>query len=260
MTLLGKFLVFVNLALSFMMLAWAAALYTNRIDWSNTAAKGDQPEGQLVARAKRVAEATASVNLANFRWREALQGNDGKDKRPARDGLLAWEKRRVEDRKWYEGVLKAAIALDDKGEKVVIKRVATKDGRPVPDAANANRPTLVDAERRKLLEEPRGQPLYCYDYYVKELDRLTTEIEKAEAEQQKWTKEEEALTDLAIGPKGLRQRIVDEQVKGKLVDEELKDVEDRETNSRVETELLLERRAQMERRIEELNKAKEDKD
>ena len=70
--------------------------------------------------------------------------------------------------------LKAADSgPDGKGEKVVIKRVAIKDGRPVPDPANSNRPTLVDAERRKTAEEPRGEPLYCYDWYVKELARLT---------------------------------------------------------------------------------------
>ncbi len=49
MTLLGKILVFINVAASFLMLAWAAALYTNRIDWSNNPAKGDQPAGLLKA-------------------------------------------------------------------------------------------------------------------------------------------------------------------------------------------------------------------
>jgi hypothetical protein len=254
MTLLGKILVFINVALSFLMLAWAAALYTNRIDWSNNPAKGDQPAGLLKAREDRVKDANASVNLANTRWREALRGNE-KDKRPGHEGLLAWEKRRADDRVWYEEVVKAAgSGPDGKGEKVGIKRVAIKDGRPIPDPANSNRPMLVDAERRKIAEEPRGEPLYCYDWYVKELARLTTEIQNAEVEQQKLAKEEETLTEQVIGPKGLRQQIVDEQIKLARVIEELKDVEDRQTNSRVDTELLLQRRAQLERRIEELKK------
>jgi len=145
---------------------------------------------------------------------------------------------------------------DGNGERVVIKGVATKDGRPIPDPANSNRPTLVDAERRKVAEEPRGEPLYCYNWYVKELNRLTTEIQNAEVEQQKLAKEEETLTELVIGPKGLRQRIVDEQIKLGRANEELKDVQDRQTSSRVDTELLLERRAQLKRRIEQLEKAR----
>jgi hypothetical protein len=256
MTLLGKLLVFLNVVLSFVMLAWAVALFTHRIDWSNNAAKGDQPAGLLIARAKRTDDANAAANLANARWREAVNGNDGKDNRPVRAGLLTWENRRDTDRVFYAAVLKAAVSgPDGKGEKVIIKRVAMKDGRPVPDPANPNLPALIDAERRKTAEDPKGEPLYCYDWYVKELTRLTGEIAKAETEQQKLAKEEEALTDQIIGPKGLRQRIVDEQVKFARATEEFKDVESRQTNSRVDTELLLQRRAQLERRVKELETA-----
>ena len=42
MTQLGKVLVFVTVVLSFLMLGWSAALFTNRIDWTGkTAAKGE---------------------------------------------------------------------------------------------------------------------------------------------------------------------------------------------------------------------------
>ena len=51
------------------------------------------------------------------------------------------------------------------------------------------------------------------------------------------------LTDQIIGPKGLRQQIIDEQEKIARIDEELKNVVSRQTNSRVETELLLSRRS-----------------
>jgi hypothetical protein len=259
MTLLAKILVFVALALSFMMLAWAAGLYTNRIDWSNRKATTDQPAGQLAERETRVKDGTAAVNLANARWHEALYGNDGKDKRPVTIGLLAWEQRRQTDRDFYTAVLKAADSgPDGKGGKEVIKRVATKDGRPLTDAGGL--PQLVDAERRKTGEEAKGEPLYCYDWYVKDLDRLTAEIVKAGAEQQKLAKQEEALTDQIIGPKGVRQRIVDEQVKLARAEEEFKDVESRQTNSRVDTERLLLRRDQLERRIKELQKAPKGQD
>jgi hypothetical protein len=261
MTLLGKILVFVNVALSFLMLSWAAALFTNRVDWTKTEAKADQPAGQLVERAKRVEQGSVAVNLAAAHWREAMRGNDGKDKRPVRVGLLDWEKRRAEAKVWYVAVLKAAEdGPDGKGEKVPIKRVVTKDGLAVVDPQNPALPLLADAERRKTAEDRDSSPLYCYKWYEEELKRLTTEIEKADAEQQKLAKDEAALTDQIIGPKGVRQRIVDEQVKLARAQEELKDVEDRQTNSRVDTELLLQRRAQLERRIDELHKAQKVKD
>jgi hypothetical protein len=256
MTLLGKILVFLNVVLSFVMLAWAIALFTNRINWTNSSATADQTAGLLKGRQERVAEANASVNLANARCREAMHGSDGKDKRPIHVGLLAWEKRRADASVWYKAVLKAVDdGPDGNGGKVVVKRVSTKDGRPLLDPANPNLPALIDAERRRTLEDKQGEPLYCTNWYIQELKRLTGEIEKTEAEQQKLAKEEEALTDQAIGPKGLRQRIVDEQVKLARAAEELKDVESRQTNSRVDTELLLNRRGQLERRIEELEKA-----
>jgi hypothetical protein len=262
MTLLGKILVLANVALSFLMLSWALALFINRIDW--TANKGkppDQPAGQLVERQDRVKRSNDVLDLSNGRWREALWGNDGKDKRPIRDGLPAWEKRRVDDREWYALQLKAALTGPaGMGEKAVIKRVAlTKEGQPVLDGANANRPTMVDAERRKDANDPKGEPLYCYNYYVAQLAKSTQDLEAAQLEYQKAVKTETELTEEAIGtkdkPKGLRQRIVDEQEKLKRINEELKDVSDRQTNSTVDTELLLARRVQLEGRVAELKKA-----
>ena len=95
MTLLAKILIFLNLVLSVLMLTWALALFTNRVDWSSNAAKGEQPAGAMVARKARVDAGQASLDLAAIREREALRGNDGKDKRPAHDGLPTWEARRV---------------------------------------------------------------------------------------------------------------------------------------------------------------------
>jgi hypothetical protein len=261
MTLLGKILVVVNVGLSFLMLSFAFAMFTNRVDFTAKPVKGDKPAGVLAARVERVKSASESVDLANARWREALRGG-GADKRPIREGLLAWDKRRVEDRAWYDEELKKVISgpgPDGKGDKVVVKRVATgKDGLPIPDDKNFGRPTLVDAERRKGEMDPRGEPLFCYDWYVRELGDLTVKIQAAQAEYKKAVEEETALTEEIIGTKmakGLRRRIIDEQEKIQLIDEELKDVAGRQTNALVETELLLARRSQLERRIDELKRA-----
>jgi len=106
--------------------------------------------------------------------------------------------------------------------------------------------------------DPHGEPLYCYDWYVRELGDLTLKIQAAQADYKKAVEEETALTEEAIETpksKGLRRRIIDEQQKIALIDEELKDVAGRQTNALVETELLLSRKAQLERRIDELNRA-----
>jgi hypothetical protein len=272
MTLLGKVLVYLTVALSFVMLAWALALYTHRIDWSNNTAKGEHPAGALVARKKRVDDAMPAIEVANTRWRQALHG---------KDGLLAWEKRNAEDREWYAAQLKAArFGSDGQGGQEVIKRVAIKDSAPVLDP-NTGRPTLVDAERPKGGEGQAGGPLYCYQYYFKELEALTAKIQAQQEAYQKEVKRETELTQLASGPKPvvddrikevakerglnpsdipLRQRILDELAKLDRLNEELKDVASRQTNSVVDTELLLSRREQLERRIEELKKASEVRD
>jgi hypothetical protein len=262
MTLLAKILIFLNLLLSVLMLAWALALFTNRVDWSNNQAKGQQPAGALLGRVKRKDDAQAMLDLAAGHWREALRGNDGKDKRPAHDGLPAWEARRAADRVWYADQLKLARSTPNTpdGKPVVIKRVSlSKEGQAVLDANNSNRPMMVDATRRKDDKGEGGGPLYSYEYYVAELVRLTQQLEAAQVEYQKAVKRETELTEEAIGtkekPKGLRQRIIDEEEKLKQAKEERKDVADRQTNSEVDAELLVARREQLKRRIAELEKA-----
>ncbi len=260
MTQLGKILVFVTVALSLLMFGWALALFTNRIDWTANKGQAGQPAGRLAERQDRDKEARAALEVANLRWHDALVGNDGRDKRPVRDGLLAWEKRRADDRVWYAAQLKEARTGDGMGGKVPIKRVSlTKEGQPIPDAANFGRPTMVPAERRKDDKGQGGGPLYCHDYYIRQLGELTQRIQAAQAEYQQAVNEAATLTDELIdkkdGSKGLRHRIVDEEEKIKRINEELKDVADRRTNSMVETELLLARRAQLERRVDELKKA-----
>src|SRR5262249_24970630 len=67
------------------------------------------------------------------------------------------------------------------------------------------------------------------------------------------------LADERIGPKGLHLRIAEEKEKNSRLDEEQKDLVDRQTNSLVDTELLRARTAQLKRRVAELEKARDDK-
>jgi hypothetical protein len=262
MTLLGKWLVFVNLLLSFLLLSWAFGIYTNRIDWSAADAKGDKPPGALKVRQDRIKSATNSLTIAADRWREALKGFPGSETRARHAGLIDWENRVAGDRVWYAAQLKEAKAgPDGKGEKKPIKAVKLgPDGVPVPDPNNADRPTLVDAERRRLDKpEDAARPLYNSDWYAKELTRLAQLSEAAQTDYIEQVNLARELTEKAIGPKGLRQAIIDEQIKGARIKDEMLDVTGRQTNAEVETELLQSRRDQLERRVEELKKGREDK-
>jgi hypothetical protein len=84
--------------------------------------------------------------------------------------------------------------------------------------------------------------------------KLSNDIVAVQGKYQAAVQEDIRLTDQVIGPKGLRQQISDEQEKIARIEDELKDVKSRQTNSRVETELLLSRRAQLQRRINELHR------
>jgi hypothetical protein len=257
MTLLGKILVFVTVGLSFLMLGWAIALYTNRIDWTASQAKEGKPAGALLAKQDRVKAAwNVLAGAAEPRWREARNGNNGNDGRPRRDGLLAWEQRRLNDRPWYEAELKALRLGPDGNKEAAVRAVKSKDGQPIPDAKNVNRPEMEPALRRKAKPEDPDERLVCNQYYLDKLAEVTQLIEAEQVRYQKLVKEDTDLTEKVIGAKGLRQRIVDEQVKNARVDEELKDLAGRRTNSLVDTELLLARRRQLEQRIEELKKAR----
>ncbi len=257
MSFLGKFLIFAWTLFSFAMLSWALALYTNRIDWTKTAAKEGKPEGVLVARAKRVEEGWARLDASEKRWTAE------------RTRLLAVEKRTVADRAWYSQQLKAARGAPGNKDATILA-VQLVEGKPVLN------------QQGGLMTEPAkdrsGQPLFTNQAY---LDRLTDVSNQIEEQQKKYVaavKEEVELTQLASGPKPvedknirnvvapkydlkpgdlpLRQRIIDEQAKNAQAADELSDLKGRRTNSLVETELLLERRAQLEARIEELKKSK----
>jgi hypothetical protein len=261
MTLLGKILVFVNLLLSFLMLSWAVGLYTNRVDWTATKAKGDKPDGVLLARQERIKTANASLLVAGDRWRSALRGIPDSPVAATRDGLFGVEKRIADDRKWYADQL--AEGKQGPGGQAGKQQINWikfgPDGLAV-SPTSLNRPALEPAIRRKSDKpDETGRPLYCYQYYVADLARITQAIDAQQVAYQDAVKQAADLTQLAIGPKGLRQRIADEQVKNSRVKEEMRDVLGRETNAIVETEILASRQGQLEKRVEELQKTQGEK-
>jgi hypothetical protein len=249
MTLLGKILVFINLLLSVLMLSVAFAIYTNHIDFSAAAPKGDKPAGLLKQRQDRVKAANDALNLAGDRWRDSLNGPPS---------LPAWEKRLADDRVWYAAQLEETQSGPEGKLNAPIKAVKTgPDGLPIPDPANGGRPTMVGAERRRSDKPDEApKPLFCRKWYEQEMGRLSLAIDQEQTNYQEQVKLAADLTQQAIGPKGLRQRIIDEQTKLARITEEMKDVTGREKNADVEAELLQSRHDQLERRVDELKKEK----
>src|SRR5262249_7998894 len=93
MTAFGKILVFVTVALSLAMATWAFAVWSNRIDFSNTRARGEQAAGEYEQRAAAIAQLWEAVPPAELAWRTA------------RRELADREERRLTDRVWYQAEL-----------------------------------------------------------------------------------------------------------------------------------------------------------
>src|SRR5262249_32513617 len=98
MTLIGKFLVMINLVLSLLMMTWGLNIFEPRIAWSDQKGKDGAPDGELVARREKAKELNTAIAGAEIRWRDARAGimalEDGKGPDFA-DG-------RVATRAWYE--------------------------------------------------------------------------------------------------------------------------------------------------------------
>src|SRR5260370_12345208 len=144
MTTLGKLLVFVNLAFSFLAFAWAASLYINRIDYTDNPAAEGRPAGELVERKGALKELDAS-----FRRSVAVARN-------ARRELAATEagsgptraNGRPAGRDWYENELDALdqpnLAFNKDATPTTaprpLREVVMVKGQPRLDEKNYDRP------------------------------------------------------------------------------------------------------------------------
>ena len=189
MTLLGKLLVFLNVVLSFVMLAWAdRAVYTNRIDWSTPrpSPATSPPASSTPARLAwwtRWRRRPGQRPLARGGERQRRQGQSpapatacsrGRSAAPTTASLVC---RRAQC---------GRHGPDGKGEKVVVKRVAD-ERRPTRPRPRQRQP--ADPGRRRAPqdpEDPSGEPLYCYDWYVKELARLTPRSRRRRPSSRSW--------------------------------------------------------------------------
>jgi hypothetical protein len=250
MTLLGKLLVFFNLAVAVALTAIAFVLWTASPDWTGTGEKGARP-GEFKKRADKLDELWKRVPPVQVNWQSE------------RNRLTKVETHLDAERAWYDKEIRFVLAGPAKGQGVRVVSFAPKDD---DKAGIRKRQVLVDDKGFPVLVPPldaNRNPLLLQslaEYNVENknvLDQLAAEREK----HQKQIAEAIELTgkltgDKAKGLRGLHERIADEKAKNKEVLAELKLVEPRYVNTAVEAQLINKRHAQMVKRIEELKKLK----
>lgn len=241
MTLFGKILVCLNLVFSLALCAFALGVYTQRINWTvepSVAQAQSAPEkaaGELAIRRDRIDKLWLSLVAAEAR------------QQPAAANLRQLEYQRYADQQWYAKLLDHM--LKDATEKDPVKLLVLRDGKLVPDDKNFGRPTLEDGKDRAKL------PLRSYEGYDKDYKENYRLLAEERGRLAKLVEEDLTLTQRTIGPKGLLQRIEDEEDKRQRVEDEIRDfVRPHLINVLVESELLIKRRNALRDRVEELKK------
>ncbi len=251
-TKLGKYLVVINFVISVVVAGWCAAFYFTAIDWSTNA--GSPPEGpapgQMVGRAARVKELFANSRTAEAGWREA------------RFMVRDRERNRGIDRAVYQPALGFVYNMPNPKDQLT-EVVVDANGQPVLEQ-DANYKTYFLPTLRAV-NDRFGQPLHSLSYYAKAYsDNLATlksendklvELSKKDAD---WTVDLTGgtKTDNTVVAKGLRKRIEDERVKGLEALAEFEVVKPLLIKTVGDSEFLLARRKQLEKRMKELQETK----
>jgi hypothetical protein len=253
MTLFGKILVMLNLALAVMLAAWSFNLYSNGVDWTDSKSKGTPPvpTGQYAIRAAKLDELWKGVAPTQADWLRER-------------GKLAEEERRLNaERAWYDreiryvwvgpakgkGISQVAIAAKDDEKTGVKKGQVQLDPQGFPQMASIVDPMNVPLQLQSMAE------------YNEEDKGILSDIDAQIKRNVQQIAESNALTDRIIGDKdrgirGLQQRINDEQAKNAALIAEMKLVEPQLLNTLVEAHSINKRHDQMVKRIEELKKLK----
>jgi hypothetical protein len=243
MTALGKILVFLTFALSLMMATWALGVYTNRIDFSDSKAKGG--EGEYEKRRLAIDALNKELPPAETAWREA------------RASLGREEKRVADDRVWYQDQLQHV--REKATDANPVKRIvyAKADGEQ-PGVRKGQ--IRLDADGRPLLEPAKdrlGNALLSLARHNQDEQKVLHDLEEVQNQHAKQIDDAVALTERLIGKpgvKGLHQQLVEERKKRDDVVAEIGLVEPLLINTVVDAELVHKRHQALEGRLQELKK------
>lgn len=240
LTRLGKALVFVQLALGVACAAFAAGVYTNRIDWAGTgkgaAAAASGVFGKKLAEFETWGNGTTGVaRIAQVRWEKE------------RAALQALEAKRPREQKWYAEKIAALEGVDAAGQPVDAKiEVLAPREEGKPEYEPDGRPRLVGDETLASRRE-----------YGTRLAQRHREITDTEDAIKKLLGQEAALTQQIDGvrgkTRGLRDLLQEEQAAQANAVQEFDHLKPLRVNREVQAVMLLQRNETLQNRLKELS-------
>jgi hypothetical protein len=239
-TLLGKILVFVNLTIALIFAGWAVGVLTNRIDWTGTGApaiSGERAQGEFAKRKSEIQDREKAAGFALGRWMTNTA-----------DLLDLETNQRPTAQAWYRNKLSILEKGVDEARKPadLSALVYDKDGR------------LVLYQEGHKLVGPTKQALPSRVALNQLLTSTENDIQAQIRAEQTALKQAEELTveinGIKGGQKGLRDLIKEQETAYQNALSELEYAKPFRYNRQMETELLTERRAEMEARLQELKK------
>jgi hypothetical protein len=240
-TTLGKAFVLINLVLSLMMAAFAAAIYSGHIDWAGkgTSVTGEKSQG-VVPQAKAAADDDAkAANTGLARWAGAVADLGQLEAQRPKDPAVFAEQLDI-----LEGVNKAGQPV---GGAVQTFTVAIgQDGKALLDPLGLP----------QLQPQPPAKPLLSRRAALDELKKKDEDIKKAMATVADLIKQEADRTVEINGvpgkQKGLRDLLAEETQVQQNALAELNSLRGMRYNRQVEADLLHNRRLSLQARLEEL--------
>jgi hypothetical protein len=197
MTQTAKTLVFVNLVLSVVFVAWAVGLVTNQVPW-HTPPAGDGPkvEGMVAQLKSQIDKLTAARNSADPRWGEAYVQ------------LVGAERQRADAQKYYAELLRSVRTGDVAEIKPPVQQLVFNG--PVLDIRKRTGRPAVTAN---------GEDVLSIAGYHAKIQQALTDIQSAQTEITGLLVETDALTKQINGfppnrnlaEKGLRVQIRERQ-------------------------------------------------
>jgi hypothetical protein len=231
-TLMGKILLFVNLAFSLALAFWGFGIYTNHIDWSDQ--KVGERMGQFAIwneRIKSVSDLALPRAMSRFQTaRAALE-----DLEARRPKLREWYARELQNLQSGNQAVRAPVyragqlQIDPKTGAPVMGPVLNLKGQPIQGLAS------IEAQNKTYMEK-QSQIVAV----TKEIDKLLTE-------------EKRLTTEIGDGKeKGLRADLASVQLARQRSEDEQEFLRPLLYNRQVEVQILVKRQKALEARLKEL--------
>lgn len=241
-TNLGKILVYFHVVFSLVLMALAVGIVTNSIDWAGGGGPGETP-GEHARKQEAIKTMQGSLLVFRSQWKEQ------------HDILLALDKKRPEDQKWYAEQLKIAETGTNFARQRVPNAVKILEYEPngkikaEKDPHDLGRPILADHPDKRFIDLKK---------LTDEIAIKDEEIKQAIEEIQKLIQEQQQLTFTLQGVPGKIKGLYALLEEAKTAQENSKKALDyarqESINGRVASQSLLRRGQELALRISELRK------